>query len=106
MSSTTIKPYFELIAQSTPKRRKKLLKVINRGELEGLCEICLNILKGNINLNTEQINALKKNKKLIRQLSNRQISQTQKKDIINQNGGFIASLASIVLPMLTSLFTK
>lgn len=97
-------PYIRLLARSGPKRRKLLLNQATKEELKSLCEICLNILKGNIPLDDNNFRRLKRNKSTIKTLANKRISLKVKKDIVNQRGGFLGTVASIALPLLASLF--
>ena len=43
-------PFLHLLARSSAKRRKFLLKQATKEELASLFEICLNILRGNLPL--------------------------------------------------------
>ena len=99
-------PYIRLLARSSAKRRKLLLNQATREELKSLCEICLNILKGNISLDDKNFRRLKRNRNTIKALANKRISLKIKKGIVNQKGGFLGTVASIALPLLASLFTQ
>ena len=99
-------PYIRLLARSSAKRRKLLLNQATREELKSLCEICLNILKGNIPLGDTNFRRLNRNCNTIKALANKRISLKIKKGIVNQKGGFLGTVASIALPLLASLFTQ
>lgn len=104
--STRIKantPFLHLLARSSLKKRKNLLKQATKEELASLFEICLNIIRGNIPVQGKDYKRLKRQKQLIRRLADKKVSVTQKKKLINQKGGFIGSLAAIALPILSQL---
>ena len=102
----TNQPFIHLLARSSAKRRKLLLKQATKEELSSLFEICLNILKGNIPLSTQAFKKLQRHKNLIRTLGNKRVSIKHKKKIVNQKGGFIGSIAAIALPLLAGLLGK
>lgn len=99
-------PFLKYLARSGPQRRKQLLKHATREELQSLCEICLNILKGNLPLDDRQLRSLKKKKTLIRDLGDRHKSIKKKRQLANQHGGFLGSIAAIALPLITDLITR
>jgi len=101
-------PFLRLISRSSPKKRKQLLQQASKKELTTLFEICLNIIKGNIPLNSTQFKNLKRHKKLIRTLSNKKVSFKEKKKNLTQKGKGIgvAAIASLVLPLLAKLIKK
>ena len=99
-------PFIQALASSTPRRRKLILRNATKVELEGLFEICLNLLRGKIPLNTDQYRKLKRERKAIEALSDRRVSLQQKKKIINQRGGFLGQLAIYALPLLTNIIAN
>ena len=98
--------YIQLLAKSGPKRRKALLGQATGEELRGLCEICLNLLKGNIPLSDRDFQKLKRNSKTIKVLASSKIPLKVKKRVVSQKGGFLGALASIAIPLLTDIFFK
>ena len=96
-------PFLRLLARSSAKRRKALLSQVTRDELKSLCEICLNILKGNIPLDDKTYNKLKRHKSKLRTLADKKTSSAHKQHIVNQHGGFIGTIAAIALPLLANL---
>ena len=105
MSLDNSKAFLELLAKSKPKRRQQLLATISPEEIKALCEICLNIINGNLPVDEQQYKKLKKKKAVIRILGSKGSVQ-KKKATINQEGGFLGSLAAIALPLITTLFSK
>ena len=96
-------PFLNLPARSSAKRRKALLSQVTRNELKSLCEICLNILKGNIPLDDKTFHKLKRYKSKLRTLADKKTPLAEKKKIVNQHGGFVGTVAAIALPLLASL---
>jgi hypothetical protein len=81
-------------------QRRKFLKNAPHSLINCICEICFNILKGNVPLNTLQKKKLKKHTKLMRYLTlskNRKLIG-HKRSLILQEGGF---LPLILTPLLT-----
>lgn len=100
---TANQPFLHLLARSGAKRRKTLLSQATKEELASLFEICLNILKGNLPVNTKDYKRFKRHKDLLRTLSDKKVSLSHKKKLINQKGGFVGSLAAFALPLLAGL---
>ena len=98
--------YLRLLAKSSPRRKKLLLSQASKEELKSLCEICLNILKGNIPLDDRNFKRLKRNRQTIKVLANSKVPIKVKRQVVNQKGGFLGTVASIAIPLLMSLFTK
>ena len=73
-------------------------------ELKGLCEICLNILKGNIPLSDNNFKKLKRNSKKV--LANSNIPLRVNKRVVSQKGGFLGTVASSAIPILSKLLKK
>ena len=71
-----------------------------------MCEICLNVLKWNIPLDDKNYKKLKRKQTLIRKLADKKVSAKQKTKLVSQQGGFLASLASIALPAIASLLKQ
>ena len=85
-------------------KRKVLIDIANKGNLEAVCQCVRNVLKGNIKLNDNQFNKLKRYKKVLRLLSKKQTSQKKKKNILKQHGGFLRFLIPAIIGGISSLF--
>jgi outer membrane lipopolysaccharide assembly protein LptE/RlpB len=99
-------PFLHLLSRSSAKRRKALVKQATKDELAALFEICFNILRGNVPLNSYMKKKLKRERKTLRVLSDKKLSLQAKKKVVNQKGGFLGTIASIALPLLASLLLK
>lgn len=90
-----------------PRGRKQLLKRATKSNIRCLCEICLNVLRGNVPLDTRSKNKLKKHRKNIETFAKKSVSLKKKKNLlVNQRGGFAGLLASLALPILTSIVSS
>lgn len=83
------------------KQAKAVIKDAPSDLIHCLCEICHNLLKGNIVLTPCQLQKAKKHKRVIRALAKRNESVTKKKKILNQKGG-IFPILPLLLPALAS----
>lgn len=99
-------PFLHLLAHSDTKRRKSLLKQATKEELTTLFEICLNILRGHLPLSPQLHKKLKKERRTLRTLADKKISLKRKRNLVNQKGGFLGTLAGIALPILAQLLRK
>ncbi len=69
-----------------------------------MIECIKNILNGNVPLDKAQLSQLRKYKTTLRSLANKCIAAKEKKRVLKQRGGFIATLLPIALSALGSLF--
>lgn len=106
--SHTVREHFPLLeyllkCKRKPQTAELLLK--DKGLFKSLCEICLNILNGNLKMRGKDKEKLKKYKKTIRHLGDKKIKQKpHPKKILR--GGFLSSILSVALPFLAGLFKK
>lgn len=91
------------LTRSSPKIRKVILQECSPDLIQAICEICMNLLKGNIPITQCQHNKLKRYKEKIRQMACRKAGVRQKKKLLNQKGGFLLPLLTTVLPMVADL---
>lgn len=93
--------YIRLLLKASPNQRKALIRTANKEQISCLCEICLNILGGNIPVN---VNKLKKFKTTLRKLANSSTkSDTKKKILLNQSGGFLSQILPAVATVLSNI---
>ena len=100
------KAFFNKLAKSKAKERTKVLKAATNEQLKGLCEVCLNIVHGNVKLSKKRYAAFKRQKDLFHSLSNKKLPLYAKRKVINQKGGFLGTLAAFSAPLLTQLAIK
>lgn len=89
-----------LLSSAGPQQRKAILKTASNDQIKSLCEICHNLLRGNIP--TAKVNKLVSYKRVIRQLADKKIPISRKRKLfINQRGsGFLSILLPTVLSLL------
>ena len=99
-------PYLQVLAKSKPKLRKILINNVPESVIVGICECCLNLLKGVIPLTSRQKHRLARHKTHLRALANKRVSRKRKKQYLNQKGGnLLTALLPPVLEVLSSLLT-
>ena len=99
-------PFLQLLSRSSAKRRKALVKQATKEELAALFEICFNILRGNLPLNSYMKKKLKRERRTLRTLADKKVSLQHKKKVAHQKGGFLGTIAGIALPILANLLLK
>ena len=88
-----------------PEKRQVMLQNADRKLVKCICQCAKNVLKGEIPINYTEKDNLEKHKKVLRRLSDPEISTEDKKEIIVQNGGnFLLSLIPTVVGALASMF--
>ena len=105
MPSPRIQKHFgilEYLKDLSPKDQKKFIENSSSELLKTISEICLNLLKGKVNLSPADLKKLKKYKTQIISLSQKRHSVKTRRKLCNQRGGFIGSLIATILPALIS----
>ena len=95
--------FLQLLSETNNKQRKQLLSIATKDQIKGLCELCLNILRGSFPLKPADIAKLKKHKKIIQALAYKTSRIEDKKELINQRGGFLGGLLKLAVPLLSGL---
>ena len=78
----------------------------NKGQMEAISEIALNLLKGNMLITTPSFKRLKPHKSKLFYLTRKKPSLKKKKQVLNQKGGFLLALASLFPPLAIDLLGK
>ena len=78
----------------------------NKGQIEAVGEIALNLLKGNILIPNSSFKRLKPHKSKLLYLTRKKPTLKQKKQVLNQKGGFLPALAALVAPLAVDLLGK
>lgn len=99
-------PLLKMLHKATPKQRRLILQSSSDELILALCEVALNILYGTIPISRQQYQKLKKRKSEIKFLANKKIGITAKKQVFNQNGGFLLPLLSVAVPFISSLISS
>ena len=104
--SKALNIYIQHLVKSGPKRKKALLNQATHEELQGLCETRFNIFKGNIPLSHNNFRKFKINTKTNKVLANSKIPLRVKKRVVNQKGGFLGTVTSQAIPLLSRLLLE
>ena len=99
-------PFLCACFKSNGKQRKDMITHANRGQMEAIGEVALNLLKGNIIVPTASFKRLKPHKTKLLYLTRKTPSLKQKKEVLNQKGGFLPALAALVAPLAVDLLGK
>ena len=87
--------------------KQKCNRIIDEGGMElvnCICDCVHNILQGNIPMEHEEKERLKRHKELLRKLVNEKTFYSKRKRLI-QDGGFLGSLIPILVGLVGKLFT-
>lgn len=99
-------PFLCTCFKSTGKQRKDMIAYANKGQIEAIGEIALNLLKGNILVPNSSFKRLKPHKSKLLYLTRKTPSLKQKKGVLNQKGGFLPALATLIAPLAVDLLGK
>lgn len=97
-------PLLQWLSSAKPKSRASVLKSVDNDVIETICEVCLNVLKGNVPLSAAHKRRLSKHKHIYRKLVSPRVSLKQKRVLV-QKGGF-APLFMGMLPMALPIVSK
>ena len=99
-------PFLYSCFKSSGKQRRDMITTANRGQIESISEIALNLLKGNILVPKSSFERLKPHKDKLLYLTRKKPSLKQKKQVLNQKGGFLPALAGLIAPLAVDLLGK
>ena len=100
-------PYLHVLVNGTAKQREGLLRGADKELVYCLCECALNVLQGNVKLQSTEKTHLKKYKQRLRDLSNKKIAlRTKRKLLLKQKGGWVTALIAPILSSLAGLLFK
>ncbi|GFV94484.1 integrase catalytic domain-containing protein [Trichonephila clavipes] len=100
-------PEVQRLPAASPAQRKAILKSATDDQIKTLCEICDNLLSGNIP--TKKIKKLCSYKRVIRLLANRSVPISRKRKLFTTNrqvGGFLPLILPGVLSLLGGIAGK
>lgn len=89
--------FLKLITISNKKSLHALIKSAKYDQLYSIFEIMHNLLIGNVNLEQNEINILKKYKILIRKLANKKNSIKEKKNVLLQKYNMLKTILTFIL---------
>lgn len=98
------KDYLTLLSKTkTSVRRQKLIDAGNNGEINAVSECIRNLIDGNVPLNKAQLKTLRRYKTILRTLAKKCGGVKDRRAILRQKGGFLATLLPIALSAVSSL---
>lgn len=100
----THKAVLEVLQSAKPNLRKAIIQHSDKALIYAICEICDNLLSGNIPLSASQKAKLKSHRSKIRQLAQRGQGLKEKKKTLQRGGSFLPLLLSAVASVLPSIF--
>lgn len=90
--------------RAPPRKHRDILLHSTPDFIRALCEIALNLLKGNIPLTPSLFKKLKRQKGIIRLLADKKIGLKRKRlTLEKQTGGFLLPLLSAAIPLIGNL---
>ena len=98
--------FLNLIGNANTNRRKFLIDIADKGEINAICECADNLLKGNITISNAQKKKLSKYKKYMRFIAQKRTSIKKRKTALKQHGGFLPMLIPAALSVLSSLIGR
>ncbi|GFR02865.1 uncharacterized protein TNCT_728081 [Trichonephila clavata] len=95
-----------VLSAANPQQRNAILKSATNEQIKTLCEICQNVLAGNVP--KANVKRLCRYKRTIRQLADKSISLARKRKLLttNQTGGFLPLVLPAVLSFVGGLLGK
>ena len=105
--------HLQCLKIAPPALSKVIIKSADRGLVNCLCEVGLNVLRGNVPITPDQKRKLGRHKRELRSIAKKGLSIQRKKRIL-QKGGFLPALlgpiakilGGIILPTITGALTK
>lgn len=95
-------PTLRALSTISPAMCKAVIKAADKDLINTLCECSHNVLKGNVPLTPAQKNRLRRHKRTLRGLVQKQ--SLGKKKTLLQSGGFLGALLGPVVSLLGGLF--
>ena len=89
--------------QNCKQKRNHIIDVAGKELVHCICDCVLNVLNGNIKLEPEEKQRLKRHKNCLRELVKKKTSDKKKKHLI-QEGGFLGALIPILGGLAAKLF--
>ena len=99
-------PFLCSCFKSSIKQRRDMITTANLGQIESISEIALNLFKGNILVPKSSFERLKAHKTKLLYVTRKKPSLKQKKQVLNQKGGFLSALAGLIAPLAVDLLGK
>ena len=93
-------PFLELLQSTSVKQRKALLQTLTRDQFHALCEVVINVYKGNVPVSNYYVKKLLPFKRSIQLLADKHVCANRKKKILALKHALIPWVLKPVLSML------
>ena len=90
-------PFFELVATVASKQCKSIMQTLNKGQVNAISEVLLNVRYGQIQLADEDKKKLQRKKSLIRLLTTKGTALKVRREKIVQHSTFISKVLKLVI---------
>ena len=97
--------FLHLLGKSKKKLRGAIILNCDKDQLFSICECILNICNGNIKLDENNFNKLKKYNKIYKKVLDKSIDFKTKKKYLVQKGGFLQILIPAVISGIASIIS-
>ena len=99
--------FLQGLTQIPGKYRQKMIQHCPKEVIDCVGECCLNIIKGNVKLNSAQKQRLRPRKNHLLLISSKKVPVAQKKKIINQKGNALLGLLlkTLIGPVIGSILS-
>ena len=102
-----VQSLLEKILSAGRKSRKYIVKHLSNKEVKLICEVCLNLIRGNLKVKDPAVyTKLKRGRKALSELADKRKPLVHKRKILNQKGGFLGAVAAAALPLIASELSK
>ena len=96
-----VQSLLEKILSAGRRSRKFIIKHLSNKEVKLICEVCLNLIRGNLRVtDPTAYSQLKRGRKALTDLADKRKPLKHKRRILNQKGGFLGAVAAAALPLL------
>ena len=93
-------PFLELLQATSVKQRKALLNTLTKDQFHALCEVIINVYKGNVPVSNYYVKKLFPFKRSIQMVADKHVSTKRKKKILAVKHAIIPWVLKPVLSML------
>ena len=93
-------PFLELLQATSVKQRKALLNTLTKDQFHALCEVIINVYKGNVPVSNYYVKKLFPFKRSIQMVADKHVSTKRKKKILTVKHAIIPWVLKPVLSML------
>lgn len=98
--------YLKVLAKANDTQRKAIIQTADEDLILCICECILNVLEGNVRISPASKKKLQRYKSALRQVVGGDCSLDERRDIIEQKGGFLPILLTPILSIAGQLLAE